>query len=104
MRTMYLGCYAPNAVKGLIGGSDRVAAGKELFESVGGRLESVSFMRGEYDVVAIVDVSDQQTSMAVAMAVRASGAFAKLTVLEELDMEPILAKAQEALNVYKPAG
>ena len=104
MRTIFLGCYAPHAVKGLIEGSDREAAVKALLDAVGGKLESMMFTRGEYDVALIAEMPDQSTGLGLTMAVQASGAFAKLTVLEELDMTPIIAAAQKAAKVYEPAG
>ena len=104
MRTIFLACYTPHAVKGLIEGSDREAAVRALIEAVGGKLESLLFTRGEYDVAVIVDVPDRNTGVGVTMAVQASGAFSKFTVLEELDMGPVLAAAQKAAQAYKPAG
>ena len=104
MRTIFLACYTPHAVKGLIEGSDREAAVRALLEAVGGKLESLLFTRGEYDVAVIVDVPDRNTGVGVTMAVQASGAFSKFTVLEELDMGPVLAAAQKAAQAYKPAG
>ena len=104
MRAIFLGCYAPNAVKGLIAGSDREAAIKTLLDTVGGKLESLMFTRGEYDVIAIVELPDRSTAVGVTMAVQASGAFTKLTVLDELDMKPVLAAAQKAAKAYQPAG
>ncbi len=104
MRSIFLGCYAPHAVKGLIAGSDREAAIKALLASVGGTLESVSFTRGEFDVAAIVDVPDSASGMGLAMAIQASGAFTRVSILEELDMSAVTAAAQKAAAVYEPAG
>ena len=104
MRTLFLGCYAPNAMKGLIGGSDREAAVKALLDSVGGKLESLMFTRGEYDIAAIAEVPDRSSGMGLTVAIRASGAFTKMTVLEELDMPSVIATAQKAAKVYEPAG
>lgn len=104
MRAIFLACYAPHAVKGLIAGSDREAAVKALLESVGGKLESLMFTRGEYDVAVISEVPDQSAGMGLTMAVQASGAFTKFTVLEQLDMKPVIAAAQKAAKVYEPAG
>ena len=104
MRVVFLACYAPNAVKGLIKGSDREAAVKALLDTVSGKLESLMFTRGEYDIAVIADVPDQATSVGLTMAVQSSGALSKLTVLEELDMGPVLAAAQKAAKVYEPAG
>jgi uncharacterized protein with GYD domain len=104
MRTIFLGCYAPHAVKGLIAGSDREAATKALLDSVGGTLESLMFTRGECDVIAICELPDQNTGMGLTMAIQASGAFTKISILEELDMKPVIAAAQKAAKVYEPAG
>ena len=104
MRAIYLASYAPHAVKGLIGGSDREAAVKALADSVGAKLESLTFTRGEYDVVVTCEMPDQSAMDGLTMAIRASGAFIKMTVLEELDMRPTIAAAQKAAKVYEPAG
>ena len=104
MRMILLGCYAPHAMKGLIGGSDREAAVKALLGTVGGTLVSLMFTRGEFDVAVTVDVPDQAAGVGLAMAIQASGAFSRTSVLTELDMAPVLAAAQKALKVYTPAG
>ena len=104
MRTIFLGSYAPQAVKGLIAGSDREAAIKKLLGAVGGRLESLMFTRGEYDVIAIAEIPDPNTAVGLTMAVQASGAFTKMAVLNELDMAPVLDAARTASEVYEPAG
>ena len=80
MRVIFLGKYAPNAVKDLIAGSDREAAGRTLIESVGGKFVSLQFTRGAYDVVLTADVPDQASSMGLAMAIRASGSFTDISV------------------------
>ena len=104
MRTTFLACYAPSATKGLIAGSDRKAAAKALIESVGGKLESLMFTRGEFDIAAIVEVPDQATGMGLTMALHASGAFTRISILEEIDMPKAIAAAQKAAKAYKPAG
>jgi uncharacterized protein with GYD domain len=104
MRTIFLGCYAPHAMKGLIGGSDREAAVKALLKSVGGKLVSLSFTRGEYDVALVADLPDRDAGMGLTMAIQASGAFTRMTILEELDMPKVIAAAQKAAKIYKPAG
>ena len=104
MRAIMLGCYAPDSFKGLMGGSDRKAAVEKLLASVGGKLEALMFTRGEFDVVAIADFPSQEASMGVAVAIHASGAFTRISILEELDMAKILPEAQKAAKVYEPAG
>ncbi len=72
MRTIFLACYAPHALKGLIKGSDRESAVKALLDSVGGQFESLMFTRGEFDIAVIAKMPDQNTAMALTMAVERS--------------------------------
>jgi uncharacterized protein with GYD domain len=104
MRVIYLAKYAPQAMKGLIAGSDREAVMRNFFESAGGKLEGIVFTRGEYDVVVIGAVPGQTAAMAMAMAVRASGSISELSVLEELDVKAITALAGKIQKAYVPAG
>ena len=104
MRTIFLACYSPNAFKGLIKGSDRKAAVEALLTSVGGSLESLMFTRGEFDIAVIADLPNRNAGMGLAMAVHASGAFTRLSVLEELDMNKVAPAARKAAKVYQPAG
>jgi len=104
MRITFLACYAPNAMKGLIEGSDRKAAVEALLGSVGGKLESMMFTRGEFDIALVAEMPDRETGMGLTMAIGASGAFTRISVLEELDMDKVLPAAQNAAKIYKPAG
>ena len=104
MRVVVLGCYAPHAVKGVISGSDREAAVQKLLDKVGGTLVSVMFTRGEFDVLVLADVPDEATAIGLTMAVQASGAVSRVSVLSELDMEPVLVAANKAVAAYEPAG
>lgn len=104
MKVTVLANYEPHAAKGLIQGSDREAAIKALFESVGGKVASMMFTRGIYDIVINAEVPDQAAGMGLTLAVRASGSVSDLVVLEELDMKAVIAAAKKAAGAYKPAG
>ncbi|TGQ49864.1 GYD domain-containing protein [Mesorhizobium sp. M1C.F.Ca.ET.193.01.1.1] len=104
MKVTILANYEPHAAKGLMQGSNREAAVQALFESVGGRMNSLTFTRGLYDVVVNGEVPDQVAGMGMTLAVRASGSVRDLVVLEELDMKAVIAAANKAAGVYKPAG
>jgi uncharacterized protein with GYD domain len=104
MKITVLANYAPHAAKGLMQGSDRQAAIKALWESVGGKMTDMMFTRGMYDVVINGEVPDQSAGMGLALAVRASGSLSDLVVLEELNMKAVLAAASKAAKAYKPAG
>ncbi len=104
MKVVVLASYAPHAAKGLMQGSNREVAVQTLFESVGGKMTSLMFTRGIYDVIVHGEVPDQTSGMGIALAVRASGSLSDFTILEELDMKSVLAAANKAAGVYKPAG
>jgi uncharacterized protein with GYD domain len=83
--------YVGEGMKGLLkeGGSGRKAAVKNLFESVGGKMESFYFAFGKRDVYVIGELPDNAAAAALALAVNAAGsAICKTTVLmtpEEVD-------------------
>jgi uncharacterized protein with GYD domain len=83
--------YTLEGVKGVqsAGGSSRRDAVAALAESAGGSMESFYFAFGDADVYTVVDLPDNETASAVALAVNAAGgAVIKTTVLvtpEEVD-------------------
>jgi uncharacterized protein with GYD domain len=62
------------------GGSSRRAAVESAMGSVGGPLESFYFGFGEHDVFAIGDFPDNESAVAMALAVVSSGAVTTRTV------------------------
>jgi uncharacterized protein with GYD domain len=104
MKVTILATYEPQAAKGLMQGSNREAAIKALFESVDGKMSSLMFTRGIYDVIVNGEVPDQIAGMGMTLAVRASGSVSDMVVLEELDMKAVIAAANKAAGAYKPAG
>ena len=71
------------------GGTGRRAAVAKMAESMGGKLESFYFGFGDVDAYVIVDLPDNKTAAAVALAVNnAGGATVKTVVLispEDMD-------------------
>ncbi len=93
-----------DGVKGTLqeGGTSRLATLKELFESIGGKLEAFYYAFGDTDAYVIVDAPDNVTTAALSMAVTASGAVVTETVVlltpEELD------QVAEMTIDYRPPG
>ena len=71
------------------GGTSRRDAVAALAESVGGKLESFYFAFGDADVYTVVDLPDNESAAAVALAVNSRGAVDLKTVVlltpEEID-------------------
>ncbi|MCS7038612.1 MAG: GYD domain-containing protein [Caldilineales bacterium] len=100
LQTSYVG----EGVQGLLkeGGTSRRAVAEEAVKSVGGTLEAFYFAFGPTDVYLIVDVPDNVSMAALALAISASGLVkATTTVLltpEEID------QAVQKKPWYRPPG
>lgn len=96
--------YTAEGAKGVQkdGGSKRRAAAQAAVESVGGKMESMYFAFGDYDVVCIVDAPDAASAAACAINLNASGAVSCKTVVlltaEEVDA------AVKKTPTYTPPG
>ena len=103
IRAIMMGAYNSEGAKGIIGGSDRMAAVKAVAEAAGGSVNHVSFMRGRMDIIVDFNVPDATTMMGVMAAANASGTFSSLEIHECIDNAPVVAAAQRILKVYVPA-
>ena len=103
IRCIMMGSYNAEGAKGIIGGSDRMAAVKTVAEAAGGSVNFASFMRGRMDIIVDFNVHDAATAMGVMAAAHASGTFASLEVHECIDNGPVVAAAQRIMKAYVPA-
>ena len=96
--------YTLEGLKGLKtdGGSGRVAAVKEATEAAGGKIESMYFAFGEYDVYIIADYPDNTTAAGVSLAVAGTGAVNVRTVVLLTAAE--VDAAVKAKSTYRPPG
>jgi uncharacterized protein with GYD domain len=103
IRAILIGAYGSEGTKGILGGSDRMAAVKAVAEAAGGSVNHVSFLRGDMDIYVDFNIPDAATLMGVAAAVHASGSFANLQYYECIDNAPVVAAAKKILKSYVPA-
>jgi len=75
--------YTADGAKGIIkdGGSARKAAIEKAVAALGGRLEAFYFAFGDVDAYVIVDLPDNTTAAAMALAVGQSGLASTKTVV-----------------------
>ncbi len=96
--------YTAEGVKGLLrdGGSARRDAATQLLTSLGGTVEGIYFAFGAVDAYVIVDMPDNVSVAAAALAVNASGAVTTNVVVlltpEEVD------EACQRSPAYQPSG
>ena len=82
------------------------AVGKAVCEAVGGRFIGGWYCFGEYDLVLVADVPDDESMSAIAMAIAAGGALkaSKTTkLLSGAQGVAALKKADAVAKVYRPA-
>lgn len=96
--------YVGEGLKGLIkeGGTKRRQTVAQVIEAMGGKLESFYYAFGDYDVIGVVEMPDNASSVAFSLMINASGVIsAKTTVLltpEEID------QATKKTVDYRPPG
>ena len=86
---------------------DRAAALRQVLDSVGGSLDTMYWMFGDYDGMVIFDVPDSASAAAVSIAAGSSGAFKHLETHELFTQEQLgetLAWAKNTTRVYQPPG
>ncbi len=105
---MYQAAYTPESWAAQIKNpQNRVeTVGPQLCQAVGGRFIGGWLCFGDYDLVLIADVPDNESMAAVALGVAAGGAIkaSKTTVLMTgTEGEGALKKADAVAKAYKPA-
>lgn len=86
---------------------DRSAAVRHALASVGGSLESLYWMFGTHDGIAIFDVPDSVSAAAISVGVTSTGAFAHVQTHELLTQEQlgrVLLQAKDSTQAYQPPG
>ncbi len=96
--------YTSEGVRGLLseGGSSRAETVGRLLEEMGGKVESLYYAFGENDIYVIADAPDEETMVAIALTIGASGA-ASLSTTVLIDPATIDAATKKSVN-YRPPG
>jgi uncharacterized protein with GYD domain len=85
--------------------SDRPAAVREALESVGGELDALYWMLGQYDGLVLASAPDARAITAVMMAAVGSGAFAHMETHELIEAADIAGLVARAGDVpFRPPG
>jgi uncharacterized protein with GYD domain len=97
--------YTSEGVKGVqsSGGSARVEAVTKAVEGLGGKLECFYFAFGDRDVYTVIDVPDNESAVALAIAVGASG-LVNIRTTPLLTPEEVDAAAQKSVSYTPPGG
>jgi len=79
---LFIGTYTAEGAKGVLreGGSGRLAAARQVVESVGGTVESVYWGFGKEDFYTIVDLPSHAAAAAISLTIGGSGSTHVRTV------------------------
>ncbi len=99
--------YSDEAIAAMIDNpADREAAVRRVVESVGARLESFYWMRGQFDGMAVIDAPDSLTMAGIETAVKSSGTVRSEThdLFSPDDIGHILERARLARENFTQPG
>ncbi len=96
--------YAPEVVATLVANpQNREEVARSLIEKVGGKLKGYWFALGDYDVVEIATLPDDESAVALSMAVLAGGAVKTFKTTPLLSMNESIEAMKKASGLgYKP--
>ena len=99
MKVFFLGAYSAAGMQGMMNSNyaTRVAAVNEMVGKVGGKLGSVTYLQGPFDVIADVEVDAYETALGLHATMMLSGGWDELLLLPEMDID-------KALNAARTAG
>ncbi|SCL53479.1 Uncharacterized protein, contains GYD domain [Micromonospora citrea] len=97
--------YTSRGIAGLgkEGGTARAEVVRALIENSGGRVESLYFAFGQYDLYVVGEVADNATAAALGIAVRSAGGV-EATVVPLLTPEEIDTAARMPVTYQPPGG
>jgi uncharacterized protein with GYD domain len=101
------GSYSHEGIEGVRtkGGSSRRDRVAEAAKSLGGKLDEFYFAFGDHDVVALLDLPDNEAAAAIALSVDAAGgASTKTTILLTPDEVDNAAERSRDTVDYRPPG
>ena len=98
--------YTQQGLAGLVKSpEDRTAVIKTVLEGMDGKLESIDYAFGEFDVVGIAEMPDNTTMAAFSMAVGASGAVTNIKTTVLIPVSEGVEAARRASSVtYRAPG
>lgn len=106
MKFIVLGKYTKQGTDGWLDNPDEdrrtMLAG--LSQKIGGKLLDLSYTRGIYDVVAIVEAPSANIITSLKLAMMKTGAIAELTILEDVDLNAIAKEGAKMIGLYKAPG
>jgi uncharacterized protein with GYD domain len=98
--------YSESAIKAMVASpTDREAAARKLIEGLGGKLHHFFFAFGKYDIVCLLENTDEKAIMAATAIIGASGAASSMMttkLMSSKDGIAAMTMAGKFTGAYKP--
>ncbi|WP_209424428.1 GYD domain-containing protein [Pararhodobacter sp. SW119] len=102
---LYQIAYTPEAMKAMVANpQDRTKAAEQLVEALGGKLHHLFFAFGKFDVICLIEGTDDTMMAAGAMAVAAAGTVSRsetVKLLTAAEAREAMTRAGKATGAYK---
>ena len=104
MKIYFLGAYSDIGLQGMMQSSfeARKGAVEAMLENVGGRLTSMSYLQGPYDVIAELEVDSYETASGLRATMMLSGGWEEMLILPAMDINKALETAKKAGGYAMP--
>ena len=98
--------YTQQGVSGLVSSpEDRTGVLKSIVEAAGGKVITLDYCFGEFDIVAILEMPDDTVMASLSMAIGASGSVTNFRTTVLIPAADVFAAAQKAKEMsYRPPG
>ena len=73
-----------------------VSAVMKMVEKVGGKLGTVTYLQGPFDVIADIEVDDYETASGLHATMMLSGGWDELLILPEMNVDKVISAAKTA--------
>ena len=106
MKFIVLGKYTKQGTDGWLDNpdEDRRSMINALSQKIGGKLIDLSYTRGVYDVVAIVDAPSADIMTSLKLSMMKTGALSELIILEDIDLNAVAREGSKMIGLYKAPG
>jgi uncharacterized protein with GYD domain len=98
MKVYFLGAYSEDGYRGMMASSftAREKAVSVMLAKVGGKIVSMSYLQGDFDVIAELELDSYETASGLKTTMMLSGGWDELLMLPEMDVDKAIEAAKKS--------
>ena len=104
MKVYFLGAYSEDGHRGMMASSftARKKAVSVMLGKVGGKIISMSYLQGDFDVIAELELDGYETASGLKTTMMLSGGWDELLMLPEMDVDKAIEAAKKSGGYQMP--